>query len=251
MPTREGILARCGITPSVSTELDAALRVAVERARANAPDRATGLTVLDAGCGRSSAMQPFKPQIGRFVGIDIHDPAPGSMPYLDEFAVVDVCADGDAFAPATFDVALSSFTVEHFAKPVDAFANVGRWLRPGGTLVITTVNRRHPFVAAYLGVPSGLRHKLQRVIKATAADAHPIVGVCNDPATLRSAMDAAGFVDVTVTPIGHLARAWGRSWPTFFVGLAGDLLARGLPSRRSTLLVSGHMPDAQPGAGQG
>jgi SAM-dependent methyltransferase len=247
MPTREGILARCGIMPSVSTELEAALREAVDRAAAAAPDRAAGLTVLDAGCGRSSALQAFKPQIARFVGIDIHEPTPGSMPYLDEFAVVDVCADKGAFAPATFDIALSSFTVEHFARPADAFANVARWLRPGGTLVITTVNRRHPFVAAYLGVPSGLRHRLQGVVKATSADAHPIVGVCNDPRALRSAMEAAGFTDVTVKPIGHLARAWGRTWPTFFAGLIGDLMARGLPSRRSTLLVSGHLPAAEQG----
>jgi SAM-dependent methyltransferase len=245
MPTREGILHRCGILPSVRTELEAALREAVDRAEAAAPDGSNGLTVLDAGCGRSSALQPFKPRIARFVGIDIHEPTPGSMPYLDEFAVVDVCVDRYAFPPATFDVALSSFTVEHFAQPVDAFANIGRWLRPGGTLVVTTVNRRHPFVAAYLDVPSGLRHRLQRVVKASAADAHPIVGACNDPKTLRSAMEAAGFVAVTVQPIGHLARAWGRTWPTFFVGLAGDVLARGLPSRRSTLLVSGRRPVAE------
>jgi len=244
MPTREGILSRCGIVPSVAAELEIALRQAVQGAETAAPDKSKGLTVLDAGCGRSSALQPFKPRIGRFVGIDIHEPAPGSMPYLDEFAVVDVCADADAFAPATFDIALSSFTVEHFARPADAFLNVARWLRPGGTLVITTVNRRHPFVAAYLGFPSRLRHRLQHVVKATAADAHPIVGVCNDPTALRSALENAGFVDIRIEPIGHLARAWGRTWPTFFIGLAGDLLSRGLPSRRSTLLVSGRVPGA-------
>lgn len=244
MPTREGILARCGILPSVGTELGAALQAAVDEAEGSALDKSKGLTVLDAGCGRSSALQPFKPRIARFVGIDIHEPIPGSMPYLDDFAVVDVCADADAFPPATFDIVLSSFTVEHFARPADAFANVARWLRPGGTLVITTVNRRHPFVAAYLGIPSGLRHLFQRVVKATAADAHPIVGVCNDPKTLRSALDAAGFVDIAVEPIGHLARAWGRTWPTFFIGLFGDLLSRGLPSRRSTLLVSCREPAA-------
>lgn len=241
MPTREGILARCGILPSVGTELEAVLRRAMDEAEAAAPDKSKGLTVLDAGCGRSSALQPFKPRIGRFVGIDIHEPAPGSMPYLDEFAVVDVCGGADAFPPATFDIVLSSFTVEHLARPIDAFTNMARWLRPGGTLVITTVNRRHPFVAAYLGFPAGLRHRLQRAIKASVADAHPIVGVCNDPKALRSALEEAGFVHIAVEPIGHLARAWGRSWPTFLIGLVGDLMSRGLPSRRSTLLVWGRV----------
>jgi len=30
----------------------------------------------------------------------------------------------------------------------------------------------------------------------------------------------AGFVDIRLTTIGHLARAWGRHWPTFALGLA-------------------------------
>jgi SAM-dependent methyltransferase len=248
MPSREEILARCGILPNVNTELRAALAVAVDHAEATAPNGSAGLTVLDAGCGRSSALQPFKARIKRFVGIDIHEPTPGSMPYLDEFDVVDVCSEPAAFPPGTFDVALSSFTVEHFANPTEAFANMGRWLRPGGTLVITTVNKRHPFVAAYLGVPAGLRHRLQRVIKATTADAHPIVGVCNDPKSLLAAMKTAGFAEITVEPIGHLARAWGKTWPTFFIGLVGDLMSRGLPSRRSTLLVVGRVPETQAGS---
>ena len=252
MPSREGILKRAGIVPSVNTELHAALEQAVTSAEALPARRKRagksaghGLTVLDAGCGRSSALQPFRERIGRFVGIDIHEPTPGSMPYLDEFKVVDVCSDSEAFPRGTFDVALSSFTVEHFAKPVEAFANMGRWLRPGGTLVITTVNKRHPFVRAYLGVPSGLRHRLQRTVKATAADAHPIVGVCNSPKALRRAMEQAGFTDIKIVPIGHLARAWGRTWPTFLLGLIGDLFSQPIKSRRSTLLVTGRVPEGQ------
>jgi SAM-dependent methyltransferase len=248
MPTREGILKRCGIMPSVGTQLQSALADAVAHAEATAPKaprgKKKGLTVLDAGCGRWSALQPFRDRIGRFVGIDIHEPYPGSMPYLDEFAVVDVCSDTGAFPPGTFDVALSSFTVEHFARPVDAFANMRRWLRPGGTLVITTVNKRHPFVRAYLGVPTGLRHRLQRMVKATAADAHPIVGVCNSPKALRSAMESAGFTDIKIVPVAHLARAWGKSWPTFLVGLVGDLFSKPMRSRRSTLLITGRVPSA-------
>jgi len=250
MPSREAILTRCGIVPSVGMRLNAALAEAVERGVAAAPAGSNGLTVLDAGCGRSSALEAFRPRIARFVGIDIHEPAPGSMPYLDDFAVVDVCAANDAFPAGTFDVALSSFTVEHFAQPVEAFANLGRWLRPGGTLVITTVNKRHPFVAAYLGAPAPIRHRLQRVIKATAADAHPIVGICNSPAALRAALTAAGFTDIRVEQIGHLARAWGRTWPTFSIGLVGDLFAGPMKSRRSTLLVTARKPEGGTVAGE-
>ncbi len=196
------------------------------------------VVVLDAGCGRISALKPYRPRIGRFVGADLHAPLPGALPHLDEFATVDLCRDADAFPDATFDVILSSFTVEHFADPDAAFRNLFGWLRPGGRLVISTVNRRHPFVWAYLSMPRRLRDRLQRLVKATAADAHPIVGACNSPADLRSALETAGYSDVRIVTVGHLARAWGRHRATALLGRIGDLLAQGTPSRRSTIVVS-------------
>jgi SAM-dependent methyltransferase len=233
---RFAILPRLGIRPATSEVVNRDLETAFDTATPASP--VDGLTVLDAGCGRVSALRPFRPRIGRFVGADIHAPAPGTLPHLDEFATVDLCTDRAAFAPGTFDVILSSFTVEHFADPETAFRNLRGWLRPGGRLVITTVNRRHPFVWAYLAMPPLLRGRLQRVVKATAADAHPIVGACNSPADLQRALAAAGFTDVRVTTVGHLARAWGRRWPSYLLGLVGDLLAQRLPGRRSTIVVS-------------
>ncbi len=230
---RFAILPRLGIRPAVSEVVNRELGLAFADATPTTP-----ADVLDAGCGRVSALRPFRPRIGRFVGADIHAPAPGALLHLDEFATVDLCRDGSAFAPGTFDVILSSFTVEHFADPEAAFRNLRSWLRPGGRLVISTVNRRHPFVGAYMAIPAGLRGRLQRQVKATPADAHPIVGVCNSPADLRRALAAAGYADVRITTIGHLARAWGRRWPTYLLGLLGDLLVQGMPGRRSTIVVS-------------
>ena len=205
------------------------------------------IAVLDAGCGRVSALRPYRDRIARFVGADIHAPAPGSLPHLDEFATVDLCDGDDAFAPQTFDVILSSFTVEHFAAPGAAFQNFRSWLRPGGALVITTVNRRHPLVRLYLGLPAAVRSRLQRVVKATAADAHPIVGACNDPAALRAALAAAGFDEIDVQTVGHLARAWGRRWPPFLLGAIGDLAAQRLPARRSTIVIAARTAAADNG----
>jgi SAM-dependent methyltransferase len=244
---REGILRRLGIEPAVADLVRAALDEAVGRAEADGspgPGHPTRIAVLDAGCGRHSALAWYRARIGRFVGVDIHAPAPGALPYLDEFATVDLCAMPDAFPADTFDVALSSFTVEHFADPGAAFANLARWLRPGGTLVLTTVNRRHPFVAAYLRMPGGLRRRVQPLVKASAADAHPLVGACNDPTALRAALATAGYEDVRIETVGHLGRAWGRRLPTFALGVMGDLLTRSAPSRRSTLVVSARVPAA-------
>jgi SAM-dependent methyltransferase len=212
---------------------------ALDTALADAEQRGSGtIAALDAGCGRVSALRAFRPRIGLLVGADIHEP-PVPLPHLDEFAIVDLCREPDGFPAGSFDVVLSSFTLEHFADPQAALANLRQWLRPGGTLVATTVNRRHPFVAAYLALPDGPRRRLQPLVKATAADAHPLVGACNDPAAVRSAMVEAGFTDVRVSTVGHLARAWGRRWPTFLLGLAGDLLTTAFPSRRSTIVAVG------------
>jgi SAM-dependent methyltransferase len=236
-PERRGfrILTRLGVRPPAGQVVRAALDEAIAAAEARS---AGSVAVLDAGCGRASALRPYRDRIARFIGADIHAPALGSLPYLDDFATVDLCAAGEAFAPGSFDVILSSFTVEHFAAPESAFRNFRAWLRPGGVLVISTVNRRHPFVWAYLAIPDWLRARLQRLVKATAADAHPIVGVCNDPAALRVALRDAGFGDVQLITVGHLARAWGRRWPSFLLGALGDLAAQPVASRRSTIVIS-------------
>ncbi len=230
---RFALLSKLGVEPAIGTLVREALDVAIDSAELRSPG---AVAVLDAGCGRVSALRAFRPRIARLVGADIHEPA-APLPHLDSFEIVDLCGSADAFAGASFDVVLSSFTLEHFVDPPAALANLRGWLRPGGTLVATTVNRRHPFVAAYLGLPAGARRWLQPLVKATAADAHPLVGACNDPAAVRAALAAAGFSDIRLTTVGHLARAWGRHWPTFVLGLVGDLLTIGFPSRRSTIVL--------------
>jgi len=237
-PGRFALLPRLGISPTVGSLVHEALDRAIEAAEARSPG---AVAVLDAGCGRVSALRAFRPRIARLVGADIHEPS-APLPHLDAFAIVDLCGPGTAFPDSTFDLVLSSFTLEHFADPQAALTNLRHWLRPGGTLVATTVNRRHPFVAAYLGLPDGTRRAIQPLVKATAADAHPLIGACNDPAAVRAALTGAGFVDIRLTTVGHLARAWGRHWPTFALGLAGDLLTRGAPSRRSTIVAVAYAP---------
>jgi SAM-dependent methyltransferase len=233
---RFALLPRLGIAPPVGTLVHQALDDAIDAAERRSPG---AVSVLDAGCGRVSAVRPFRSRIARLVGADIHRPV-SPLLHLDEFAIVDLCGPADAFPDASFDVVLSSFTLEHFADPPAALSNLRCWLRPGGTLVATTVNRRHPFVAAYLGLPEGTRRRLQPLVKSAAADAHPLVGACNDPAAVRAGLAAAGFCDIRLTTVGHLARAWGRHWPTFVLGLLGDLLTNGAPSRRSTIVAVAH-----------
>jgi SAM-dependent methyltransferase len=235
---RDDVLPRLGIKPRLSDRVRAALGSALDEAEARSPG---SIAVLDAGCGRKSSLVRFRSRIDRLVGADLHVPDP-PLPYLDEFAQADLCSPGGLFADDTFDLILSNFTLEHFVDPPTALANMHRWLRRGGTLIVTTVNRRHPFVASYLGMPDRLRRRLQPFVKASAADAHPLVGICNDPATIRDALAAAGFEAIQLETIPHLARAWGRRLSTFALGTVGDLITLGTPSRRSTILAVARKP---------
>ena len=244
---RFAILARIGIRPSlaevVRETLDAAF-VDAEARQAQGSGAPGTLAVLDAGCGSSGFLGRYRARIGRLVGLDIHAPAAGSLPHLDAFVEGDLCREPGLFPPASFDLVLSKFTVEHLANPAAAFDAIRAWLRPGGTLVLVTVNRRHPLVSAYLDLPVRPRARLQRMVKASDADAHPLVGACNDPRTLRTTLAATGFEAIELRSVSHLALAWGRWWPGYLLGLAGDAVAQPFPSRRSTLVVSAQAPRA-------
>jgi SAM-dependent methyltransferase len=237
---RARLFQRLGVEPSIHKRLRSVIRIGLKDARGRPP---TGIIVLDAGCGRKSPLVRFRPEITRLVGVDVHTPEP-PLPWLDAFAVVDLCEHG---APSpeghAFDLILSNFTLEHFADPQAALDNFSAWLTPGGTLVVTTVNRRHPFVAAYLGIPDLLRRRLQPLLKESAADAHALVGACNDPTAVAAALRRAGLQKVRVETVPNLARAWGRRRWSFAAGLVGDLLTQSLPSRRSTILAVARRPE--------
>jgi SAM-dependent methyltransferase len=237
---RNDLLPKLGVTPSIGSRVSAALARAIEDAQRASPG---AVTVLDAGCGRKSPLVPFRPRIARLVGVDLHEPSP-PLPWLDAFATVDLCSPAMALPRDRFDLVLSNFTLEHFRNPDVALAAFFACLRPGGTLVITTVNRSHPFVAAYLEMPDRLRRRAQPVLKASAADAHPLVGACNDPTTVRDALLRAGFDDVRMEFVANLARSWHRHWWTFSLGLVGDVLTLAMPARRSTILAVAHRPSA-------
>ena len=237
---RYEFLDRLGIEPTISSRVRRRLEDAIADAEGRWP---SSVAVLDAGCGRKSPLIRFRDRIDRFVGVDQHAAEP-PLEYLDEFEAVDLCQHDAALPADAFALILSNFTVEHFVDPPVAFGNLYRSLRPGGTLVVTTVNRRHPFVGAYLALPDLQRRRLQPYLKVSAADAHPLVGICNDPATLRAALATAGFVRIELETVPNLARAWGHRLPTFALGAAGDLMTQRIPTRRSTILAVARKPDA-------
>jgi hypothetical protein len=106
------------------------------------------------------------------------------------------------------------------------------------------VNRGHPFVNAYLSLPAALRAGAQRTVKASAAEAHPLIGACNTPGQVRSGLRDAGYGSIQLVTTDHLARAWRHTLPTWALGLAGDMAAHTMPARRSTIVARGQRPAA-------
>jgi len=136
------------------------------------PGRA-GERLLDVGCGTGHWSSFFAGLGYRVTGIDI---APGMIEVARaavpecSFRIGDVCEL--PFEEASFDVAASMATLEFIPDPATAVREMVRCVKPGGSLLIGTLNRfaplnqhrlstgKPPYASAHLFSPSELRHFL-------------------------------------------------------------------------------------------
>lgn len=107
------------------------------------------------------------------------------------------------FRDASFDVVLSNSTLDHFERRADiarALADIHRTLKPGGTLLVTLDNLRHPGVALRNALP----FRLLRLLRL--AD-YPS-GATHGPKGLARALSSAGFELLESATLLHCPRAW-------------------------------------------
>ncbi|QFU17809.1 bifunctional 2-polyprenyl-6-hydroxyphenol methylase/3-demethylubiquinol 3-O-methyltransferase UbiG [Microvirga thermotolerans] len=172
-----------------------------------------GLTVLDVGCGGGVLSEPLARLGARVTGLDpaptnvsvarLHAERAGlAIDYRNE-TVEAVAARGE-----TFDLVLAMEVVEHVAD-VNAFvAACGQAVKPGGALVMATINRTlRSFALAIVGaeyvlgwLPRGT-HEWDRFVT---------------PEELGAALEAAGFgvEDLTGVAYNPLAGTWALSRDT-------------------------------------
>jgi 2-polyprenyl-3-methyl-5-hydroxy-6-metoxy-1,4-benzoquinol methylase len=91
------------------------------------------LRILDVGCG-TGGMLPVLSRHGRVTGIDQE---PLALDYCRRRGITDVHLQESYDAPAAFDVVTLFDVLEHVDDEAGFLKKVGRWLRPGGLLLLT------------------------------------------------------------------------------------------------------------------
>lgn len=181
--------------------------------------------VLDIGCGTGHVTREAarRASHGQVLGIDL------SAPMLDR-ARADAAGvpnlrfeRGDAqvhpFPDGGFDVAISRGGVMFFGDMVAAFANILRALRPGGRLA---------FIGPQSGGPDSPYARATAALAPLMRAPSPAargMGSLVDPARIEEVLDAAGYADVTVTPV-EAQMDYGRD----AADAAGFILSQG-PAR--------------------
>ena len=129
---------------------------------------ATGARVLEVGCGPGHLSMRLAEQGLEVTGLDL-DPAmiaraQAKPTQADDtrrpsFVVGDVAAL--PFPDASFDLAVSTFSVHHWAEPATGLAEIGRVLRPGGRALIWDFKPGGvplPFGPRHADIPNPLEH---------------------------------------------------------------------------------------------
>ena len=135
--------------------LDRKFAVLCEEIRAQLPAEA----FLDAGCGDGrflAALTALGPVPARVVGIDIADSILATARTATAAAGLDPeLVRGNLerlpLGDAEFDVVVSIQVLEHLLDPAAGVRELGRVLRPGGTLLLTTDNRARRLTQALNG----------------------------------------------------------------------------------------------------
>jgi SAM-dependent methyltransferase len=186
-----------------------------------APDK----TLLEVGCGRDATdLQALKGAYGRLIGIDVE--IASALPFETCTALV-----GDAhdipLASSTVDCVCMADVVEHLARPVTAFEECARVLKPGGHLVVSTVNLRFPPIFLAQALPHRFRQGLNHMLSGTPPDdIFPAYYRANTATSLRRTAERAGFETISLAHVSHHPRYLMFSYPVYRAGVAIEQIVR-------------------------
>ena len=153
--------------------------------------RLDGLRILDIGCGGGILAEPMARLGGQVTGIDATPEAIEAARVHAEAAGLEIdyrCITAEALAEtgATFDLIYASEVIEHVTDRRLFAASIAGMLAPGGTVVITTINR----TLASLALAKVALEYIFRVVPAGTHDPARFV----KPAELRAEFADAGIM---------------------------------------------------------
>lgn len=164
--------------------------------------------VLDFGCGTGATTRALAVRAagGSVLGLDLSSPM---------LAIARTAADGAGLRnvefvqgdaqvypldPRSFDVAVSRMGCMFFGDPAQAFANIGRALRPGGRLALTVwqTQAANEWITA---IDDALGEAEPEDEEAADDVYTPGPFSLADPALCTSLLEGTGYVDVAVTAL--------------------------------------------------
>lgn len=142
----------------------------------------------------------------RLVGIDpsenIHD-----NKHVHERAQ---CLLQDFRTDERFDLITARMVVEHIDDPATAVAAFARLTKPGGLVVVYTVEKLSPVTFLSAVTPIGFHHAVKKLLwQAEERDTFPTVYKMNSRRELRALFEAAGFREASFCHLDD-CRAFGR-----------------------------------------
>jgi 2-polyprenyl-6-hydroxyphenyl methylase/3-demethylubiquinone-9 3-methyltransferase len=149
----------------------------------SALDCLKGLTFLDVGCGGGIVSEPLARLGGKVTGIDPAEEniAAAKLHAEKSHLTIDyraTTAEALAETPATFDVVIASEVVEHVSDLDFFIGRCAALVKPGGLMVVTTINRTlKSFALAIVGAEYVLRwlpvgtHRWEKLVTPSELEA--------------------------------------------------------------------------------
>jgi ubiquinone/menaquinone biosynthesis C-methylase UbiE len=176
---------------------------------------ASGLRVLDVGCGQGIDLCEYALAGARVTGIDLTPRhVELARQHLGELGLQGTVVLGDAedlpFPDQTFDRVSSNGVLHHTPDMPAALREIHRVLRPGGRATVIVYNRdsghywveqvlRYGILQGYLVRERSMANVLSRNVERSSIRARPLVRVYGRNA-LDQLLAEAGFTNISVTP---------------------------------------------------
>jgi SAM-dependent methyltransferase len=160
---------------------------------------ASGMSVLDVGCGRGDLCAAAAQRRARPTGVDLAEgmvsAAQEAHPSL-EFRVAD--AEDLPFADATFGAALAAFVVNHLPRPERGAAELRRVVAPGGRVAVAMWDQ--PERVEFLGLLDAAMDAA-RVERGLLLPPGPVAYRFADDGELRGLLEGAGLTGVELATV--------------------------------------------------